>query len=640
MSSVTASPDLVESLKLVAAELNQATAVDETSILLLNEPKDKLTFMAFASNLPGLPSIEGQEMSMEGNKLVGRMILDRKPVILHSNTNQVTSSPIQDMMLARDYSTLVLMPLTAGNDTIGVITQGIQQEGKDIRPENMRLAETILLQASTAIQNARLLNQTQSALMETANLYQANKDLNAVQNFQDILNVLQQYTVLGDNSLFSGIFLFDKPYTSSTIPNSLSPIAQFALERDYRFEETPIPFNQWPTIPDFMKLDAHSLIEDLENDPRLFGTFHRMFTGLQRAETVLSAPLAVAGRWVGQIYASYPKKINLTDSDLRRLNALTGQAAIAIENIGLLEETSRRANQLETAAEIAQQATSTLDTGALLTRAVNLIRDRFNYYHAGIYLIEGSSAKIAAATGEAGKQLIATGHTLDIREGTSIIGHVCNTGESLIVNDISQSTTHLPHPLLNETKAEIGIPLKIGGRVTGALDVQSSQINAFTEDEMAVLQTLADQIAIALDNARSFEMAQQAVEEMREVDRLKSEFLANMSHELRTPLNSIIGFSRVILKGIDGPINEIQEQDLQAIHHSGQHLLDMINNILDLSKIEAGKMELNIEEIALDDVLDSVISTARGLVKEKSIKLLTDIPEDLPLVNADRTRVR
>jgi CheY-like chemotaxis protein len=113
-----------------------------------------------------------------------------------------------------------------------------------------------------------------------------------------------------------------------------------------------------------------------------------------------------------------------------------------------------------------------------------------------------------------------------------------------------------------------------------------------------------------------------------------------MSHELRTPLNSIIGFSRVILKGIDGPINEIQEQDLQAIHHSGQHLLDMINNILDLSKIEAGKMELNIEEIALDDVLDSVISTARGLVKEKSIKLLTDIPEDLPLVNADRTRVR
>ncbi len=640
VSSVTASPDLVESLKLVAAELNQATDVDETSILLLNELKDRLTFMAFASNLPGLPSVERQQMSMEGNKLVGRMIHDRKPVILHSNTNQITSSPIQDLMLARDYSTMVLMPLTAGNETIGIITLGVQEEGKTISPDNMRLAETILLQASTAIQNARLLNQTQNALMETANLYQANKDLNAVQNFQDILNVLQQYTMLGDNSLYSGIFLFDTPYTSSTQPNTLTPIAQFALERDYKFEDTPILFNEWPTIVDFMKADSHALITDLDNDSRLFGTFHRMFTGLQRAETVLSVPLAVAGRWVGQIYAAYPEYLTLSDSDLRRLNALTGQAAIAIENIGLLEETSRRANQLETAAQIAQQATSTLDTSALLTRAVNLIRDRFNYYHVGIYLIEENSAKIAAATGEAGKQLIATQHALDIREGVSIIGHVCHTGESLIVNDVSQSPTHLPHPLLEETRAEIGIPLKIGGRVTGALDVQAARINAFTEDEMAVLQTLADQIAIALDNARSFEMAQQAVEEMREVDRLKSEFLANMSHELRTPLNSIIGFSRVILKGIDGPINEIQEQDLEAIHHSGQHLLDMINNILDLSKIEAGKMELNIEEIQLNDVLDSVISTARGLVKEKPIKLLTDVPEELPLVNADRTRVR
>jgi CheY-like chemotaxis protein/nitrogen-specific signal transduction histidine kinase len=155
-----------------------------------------------------------------------------------------------------------------------------------------------------------------------------------------------------------------------------------------------------------------------------------------------------------------------------------------------------------------------------------------------------------------------------------------------------------------------------------------------------VLQTLADQIAIALDNARSFELSQQAVEEIREVDRLKSEFLANMSHELRTPLNSIIGFSRVIIKGIDGPITDLQHQDLEAIHHSGQHLLDMINNILDVSKIEAGKMEINIEEVQLTDIIESVIATARGLVKEKPIQLINSTPDQLPEVYADRTRVR
>jgi CheY-like chemotaxis protein len=151
---------------------------------------------------------------------------------------------------------------------------------------------------------------------------------------------------------------------------------------------------------------------------------------------------------------------------------------------------------------------------------------------------------------------------------------------------------------------------------------------------------LTDQIAVGIDNARSYNMAQQAVEEMREVDRLKSQFLANMSHELRTPLNSIIGFARVILKGIDGPITDLQQQDLTAIFNSGQHLLGLINDILDLSRIEAGKMELTFDEVNITDLVSSVMSTAVGLVKDKSIKLKPEMAEGLPLVRADAMRVR
>ena len=145
-----------------------------------------------------------------------------------------------------------------------------------------------------------------------------------------------------------------------------------------------------------------------------------------------------------------------------------------------------------------------------------------------------------------------------------------------------------------------------------------------------MLQILADQVAIAIDNARSYELSMQAVKEMREADRLKSQFLANMSHELRTPLNSIIGFSRVILKGIDGPITDLQQQDLLAIHNSGQHLLGLINDILDLSRIEAGKMELTFDEVNLPDLITSVMSTASGLVKDKPITLHRNLPADLP----------
>jgi signal transduction histidine kinase/CheY-like chemotaxis protein len=165
-------------------------------------------------------------------------------------------------------------------------------------------------------------------------------------------------------------------------------------------------------------------------------------------------------------------------------------------------------------------------------------------------------------------------------------------------------------------------------------------LNAFTTDDVIILQTLTDQIAVAIDNASSYEIAQKAIVEMREVDRLKSQFLANMSHELRTPLNSIIGFSRVIMKGIDGPITETQQVDLNAIYSSGQHLLGLITDILDLSKIEAGKMELSFEDINLADLVNSVMSTAAGLVKDKPIKLVRQVDSGLPLVQADPMRLR
>jgi signal transduction histidine kinase/CheY-like chemotaxis protein len=172
------------------------------------------------------------------------------------------------------------------------------------------------------------------------------------------------------------------------------------------------------------------------------------------------------------------------------------------------------------------------------------------------------------------------------------------------------------------------------------IDIQSIQKDAFSQDDISVLQSLGDQVAVAIDNARSYELSQQLIKDLREIDQLKSQFLANMSHELRTPLNSIIGFSRVILKGIDGPVTDLQQQDLTAIYNSGQHLLGLINDVLDLARIEAGKMELNFEEVHLAEMTTSVMSTAKGLVKEKPIQLIQRVPANMPTVRGDTMRVR
>jgi PAS domain S-box-containing protein len=306
------------------------------------------------------------------------------------------------------------------------------------------------------------------------------------------------------------------------------------------------------------------------------------------------------------------------------------------------EEALRRRNEyLSATAEIGQLVTSTMDMPTLFSRTVNLVRDRFGFYHAGIFITEetGFNAILQAATGEAGAEMLHRKHSLPVGS-KSIVGEVTESGRAVVVNDTAASKSHKFNPLLPETRAEAAIPLHVGSRTIGALDIQSTSPNAFSEDDIAVLQTLADQIAIAIDNARSYELSMQAVKEMREADRLKSQFLANMSHELRTPLNSIIGFSRVILKGIDGPTTDLQQQDLLAIHNSGQHLLGLINDILDLSRIEAGKMELTFDEVNLTELIASVMSTVTGLIKDKSITLHRDLPANLPTVRADAMRIR
>ncbi len=324
------------------------------------------------------------------------------------------------------------------------------------------------------------------------------------------------------------------------------------------------------------------------------------------------------------------------------------QLSLALENARLFQETKRAEETLKrqnaylaAAAEIGRLVTSTLDLNTIFSRAVNLVRERFGYYHAAIFVVEETGFNIALreATGAAGSEMKARQHSLALNDN-SIVGKVGLHGEPVVANDTTHDTTFLPNPLLPETRAEAAIPLRVGSRIIGALDIQSTEVNAFTSDSLSVLQILADQVAIAIDNARSYELSQQAVKEMREIDHVKTQFLANMSHELRTPLNSIIGFSRVILKGIDGPVTELQQQDLAAIYNSGQHLLGLINDVLDLAKIEAGKMELSFDEISITDIITSVMSTASGLVKDKPIKLLRQIDGELPVVRADAIRLR
>ena len=203
--------------------------------------------------------------------------------------------------------------------------------------------------------------------------------------------------------------------------------------------------------------------------------------------------------------------------------------------------------------------------------------------------------------------------------------------------------SHHDHPprTPDQVRESFALPFIFGENLEGVVEVvHTGPAHGINQDDITLFQSLLASTAYALQTARLYEQLSETAERLREVDRLKSQFLANMSHELRTPLNSIIGFSRVIMKGIDGPVTDLQVQDLAAINTSGQHLLGMINDILDLSKIEAGKMELAFEKMDLEEIIKKRHVSIGGLIKDRPIRLVPDIQTDLPPVYVDSIRVR
>jgi signal transduction histidine kinase len=186
----------------------------------------------------------------------------------------------------------------------------------------------------------------------------------------------------------------------------------------------------------------------------------------------------------------------------------------------------------------------------------------------------------------------------------------------------------------------MAVPMIVGDQLIGVLDVQSETVNRFDEEDVRIQTALADQIAVAVQNARLYQQQVKTAEEARKLDRLKNEFLASMSHELRTPLNSIIGYAEVMLDGVDGELPDEAMEDVQAIYDSGKHLLSMINDILDLAKIEAERLELDRTALPLAVVVDEVQRATAILVKDKPVEIKVELPAELPSIYADHVRLR
>ncbi len=338
---------------------------------------------------------------------------------------------------------------------------------------------------------------------------------------------------------------------------------------------------------------------------------------LARAFNVMTSKLQI-------LYQDLEAKVRERTAQLQKANA----------------EIRYRAMQLAISAEVARVVTSILDREALLARVVELIRDCFQAYFVAIFFIDECDnwAILHAGSGGLGRKLRAQGYRVDLKQ-KSPISQAVNSLEPCVCAGptLDGCTDRATFPY---TRAELVVPMRVGERKVGVLDVHSLHEDAFAGDEAMVLETLAGQIAVAIENARVYQLEHLALKQLRELEESRRRFLSNMSRELRMPLNNIIGFARVILKGIDGPITDLQREDLTAIHESGQQLLALINDILDIAQIEAGAMELAMRPVDPAEIARSVIPTTNALLEGRPIKLRHEIPSSLPTVLADPFRLR
>ena len=369
--------------------------------------------------------------------------------------------------------------------------------------------------------------------------------------------------------------------------------------------------------------------------------------------TILCVPLMRDGGAIGVIALLRAEARLFTERQVALLKTFADQAVIAIENVRLFKELQTSNRDLTTALD---KQTATSDILRVISQSQTDVQPVFDAivssgvrllggYGGTLTRVEGDEITLAAFTRSDEASDAATrarfpqplhsaeGHAQAVRHRTTF--NIVDVPADLRLAEAQRTSARL-----RGYRSLVLVPLLRHEEALGTLGVSRREPGGFTDDEIALLKTFADQAVIAIENVRLFKELEAANRELAAASQHKSEFLANMSHELRTPLNAIIGFSEVLSDRMFGELNEKQEEYLKDIYASGTHLLSLINDILDLSKIEAGRMELELTEFDLPTAIDNALMLVRERAGRRSIALHTNIDDRLGGIQADERKVR
>jgi len=387
-------------------------------------------------------------------------------------------------------------------------------------------------------------------------------------------------------------------------------------------------------------------ITDVLSDPE-FGRYDAQRVAGFR--TVVGAPMLFDERLVGVLSVWRNAVDPFDDRVATLLTTFAAQAAIAISHVDLVRalelrtsELARKVDQLEALGAVIEAVNSSLDLDQVLAMIVMHAVHLSGTDGGSIMEFDDQRQEFAVrATHGTSDELLDELRRTPIEVNSTFVGRATRAGRPLQEPDLRglELDAHQSCLFRAGWMSMLAIPVLREGKVVGVLVVRRKTPGGYSEETADVLQSLADQSALAILNARVFRELERKGRELEVASRHKSEFLASMSHELRTPLNAVIGFSQVLLERMFGDLNERQDEYLRDILGAGQHLLELLNDVLDLSKVEAGQMELNRSAFGVREAIEYSLSMVRERAQQRSIRLDCDITGGVDELFADRLRI-